>query len=161
MSKYIHNKRAHAPKPDRIRIRDRPRQTHIAANIKVLQYVLKADRSAPSLQPYSQYNPRPTPTTQHGNRLNRANQLRKPTKRTPDDSWLSQPQHNNRECFTSNISILNARKPGFCVICLVCSCFSPHEMPAHLRAFRYITQSRSAQHRPLQSPRKFSSRRLE
>ena len=39
--------------------------------------------------------------------------------------------------------------------------FSPHEMPAHLRAFRYITQSRSAQHRPLQSPHKLSPRRLE
>ena len=59
------------------------------------------------------------------------------------------------------MSILNARKPGFCAICLVCSCFSPHEMPAHLRAFRYITQSRSAQHRPLQSPHKLSPRRLE
>ena len=126
-----------------------------------MQYVLKAAGSTTSSQPYSQYNPRPTPTTQHGNRLNRANQLRKPTKRTPDDSWLSQPQHNNRACFTSNISILNARKPGFCVICLVCSCFSPHEMPALLRAFRYITRSRSAQHRPLQSTHKLSPRRLE
>ena len=40
-------------------------------------------------------------------------------------------------------------KTGFCAICLVYSCFSPHEAPAHLRAFRYITQSRSAQHRLL------------
>lgn len=40
-----------------------------------------------------------------------------------DDSRLLQLPHNNRACFTSNISILNARKPWFCAICLVCGCF--------------------------------------
>ena len=40
-----------------------------------------------------------------------------------DDSRLSQPLQNDRACFTSNISILNARKPCFCAICLVYGCF--------------------------------------
>ena len=40
-----------------------------------------------------------------------------------NDSRLLQPPHNNRACFTSNISILNARKPWFCAICLVCGGF--------------------------------------
>lgn len=98
--------------------------THIAANTYALPYAAKANRSAPSSQLYSQYS-RTTHINDLARQLSQSRQSDPQTRQTspPDDSRLLQPPHNNRACFTSNISILNARKPCFCAICLVCGCF--------------------------------------